>query len=74
MALSNSTPESGWVRDEENKPFMDVSTHSRPKAAEAFSETFIHQGLLSPDSLKLSENEKSEYNTAFSATLAFLIS
>ncbi|EGZ44563.1 hypothetical protein HMPREF9370_2089 [Neisseria wadsworthii 9715] len=41
-----------------------VSTHSRPKAAEAFSKTFIHQGLHSPDSLKLSENAKSEYNTA----------
>ncbi len=45
-----------------------------PEGGCAFSETFIHQGLLSPDSLKLSENAKSEYNTAFSATLAFLIS
>ncbi|VEJ49330.1 Uncharacterised protein [Neisseria weaveri] len=61
----NTQPPEGGCEDSRISAMINrVSTHSRPKAAVAFSETFIHQGLHGPDSLKLSENAKSEYNTA----------
>ncbi len=43
----------------------NVSTHSRPKAAEASSETLATQGFCSPKSPKSPKKAQSEYSTAF---------
>ena len=48
-----------------NLGLSEVSTHSRPKAAEASSETLATQGLYSPKSPKSPKKAQSEYSTAF---------
>ena len=45
--------------------FVQVSTHSRPKAAEASSETLATQSSYSPKSPKPPKKAQSEYSTAF---------
>lgn len=48
-----------------------VSTRSRPKAAEASSETLATQGFYSPKSPKSPKKAQSEYSTAFSRHTRF---
>ncbi|WP_373795808.1 hypothetical protein, partial [Neisseria dentiae] len=50
---------------------ITISTHSRPKAAEASSETLAIQGFYSPKSPKSPKKAQSEYSTAFSCHTRF---
>ena len=53
---------------------INVSTHSRPKAAGASLKSLATSGFAALISLSSQEKRKREYNTAFSVTPAFAIS
>ena len=53
---------------------LNVSTHSRPKAAGASLKSLATSGFASLISLNSQEKQKCEYNTAFSVIPTFAIS
>ena len=53
---------------------VEVSTHSRPKAAGASLKSLATSGFASLISLNSQEKQKCEYNTAFSVIPTFAIS
>ena len=74
LSFNTQPPEGGWTTKVEHWGDIEVSTHSRPKAAGASLKSLAPSGFVAPISLSSQEKREREYNTAFSVIPAFAIS